>query len=159
MYGKRIGLYRVLVGKPLGIPRRSWKYNTKMSLRGMGWEGIHWIYLAHDRDMRRALVNMVMNPGVPKNAGNFVTSSKQVSLSRRSLLHGVSNKTLIVDKNSLSMWSHFRGNKCMLKMIFYIDLQCNDFTSVLSCRVVSDVKFSSLHCLLIFKIIKPCAAS
>jgi hypothetical protein len=32
-----------------------------MDLREIGWDGMDWIDLAHDRDQWRALVNMVMN--------------------------------------------------------------------------------------------------
>jgi hypothetical protein len=35
-------------------------------------------------------VNVVMNPRVPQNAGNFLISKELVSFSRRTLLHGVS---------------------------------------------------------------------
>jgi len=31
----------------------------------LGWEGVDWIHLAHDRDKCRALVNTVMNIRVP----------------------------------------------------------------------------------------------
>ena len=31
----------------------------------MGWKGMDWLDLAEDRDMRRALVNEVMNLRVP----------------------------------------------------------------------------------------------
>jgi hypothetical protein len=37
----------------------------KMDLREIGWNGIDWIELAHDRDEWRALVNTVMNLRVP----------------------------------------------------------------------------------------------
>ena len=47
--------------------------------------------LSYVFSVRRALVNVVMNSSVPKNTGNFLTSWKPVSLSRRTLLHGVSS--------------------------------------------------------------------
>jgi hypothetical protein len=49
-----------------------------------------WIEQAQDRDRLRALVNAAMNLWVPLNAGNFLTSCKSVSFSRRTLLNGVS---------------------------------------------------------------------
>jgi hypothetical protein len=36
--------------------------NIKMELRGIGWDGMDWIYLAQDKDQWRTLVNTVMNP-------------------------------------------------------------------------------------------------
>jgi transposase len=47
--------------RPLGRPRCRWVENIKMGLREVGWDGMDWIDLAHDRDQRMALVNMVMN--------------------------------------------------------------------------------------------------
>jgi hypothetical protein len=35
--------------------------NNKMDLREIGWSGIDWINLAHNRDQWRALVNTIMN--------------------------------------------------------------------------------------------------
>jgi hypothetical protein len=52
--------------------------------------GMDWIELAQDRDRWWALENAVMNLWVPQNVGNFLTSCKMVSFSRRTLLHGVS---------------------------------------------------------------------
>jgi hypothetical protein len=59
-----------LVGKPegkrpLGGPRCIWENNSRMDVREMGWEGVNWIQLARDRDLWRAVVNMVMNLRVP----------------------------------------------------------------------------------------------
>jgi hypothetical protein len=39
--------------------------NIKMDLREIGWDGVDWIGLAHDRDQWRALVNTVMKLRVP----------------------------------------------------------------------------------------------
>jgi hypothetical protein len=36
-----------------------------MDLKETGWGGEDWIYLAQDRDQRKALVNTVMNLPVP----------------------------------------------------------------------------------------------
>ena len=74
--GKRLGVYKVLVGKsegkkPLGRPRHRWEDNNKMDLQEVGCEDMDWIELAQDRDRWRALVNAVMYLRVPQNAGNF----------------------------------------------------------------------------------------
>jgi hypothetical protein len=81
-------MYMVLVGKPegkrpLGRPRHRGEDNINLGCGGMDW-----IELAQDR--LQALVNAVMNLWVPLHAGNFLTSCKQVSFSRRAMLHGVS---------------------------------------------------------------------
>jgi hypothetical protein len=49
--GEGRNLYRVLVGRPegkrpLGRPRRRWKYGIKMDLRETGWVCVEWIPLA-----------------------------------------------------------------------------------------------------------------
>jgi len=64
--GERIGVYWVLLGepegkRPLGRPRPRWKYNIKMNIKGVGFEGMVWIDLSEDRDRKRSLVNAVMN--------------------------------------------------------------------------------------------------
>jgi hypothetical protein len=41
---------------------------------GMGWEGLEWFDLAHDRNRWQVLVNAVMNIQVPYNVGNFLTA-------------------------------------------------------------------------------------
>jgi len=61
-----------------------------MDLKGVGFGGVDWIELAQGRDMWRAVVSAVMNLWVPQNTGNFLTSCKPVSFSRRTLLHRVS---------------------------------------------------------------------
>ena len=95
LWVRRRGMYRVLVGKPegsrqLGKPRRRWVDNIKMDLQELGCRYMDWIGLAQDRDRWRTHVSAVMNLRVPWNAGNFLTSCKPVSFSRRTLHHGVS---------------------------------------------------------------------
>jgi hypothetical protein len=68
--GEKKTAYRILVGKPEGKrplekPRRKWVDNTKMDLRGIGWDGMDWNDLAQVRDSWRALVNTVMNLRIP----------------------------------------------------------------------------------------------
>jgi hypothetical protein len=55
----------ILVGKPHGErppgrPRCRWVDNIKIDIREIGWDGMDWIDLAHDKDQWRALVNTVM---------------------------------------------------------------------------------------------------
>ena len=94
-YGWGEGVYRVLAGKPegkrpLGRPRRRWVDNIRMDLQEVVCGYRDWIGLAQDRDRWRTLVSAVMNLRVPWNTGNFLTSCKPVSFSRRTLHHGVS---------------------------------------------------------------------
>jgi hypothetical protein len=77
--GERIGVYRILVGKPgkkgpLSRPRLRWEDYNKMDLQQVGCGVVNWIELAHDRDRWRELVNVVMNLRVSQNAGNFLSS-------------------------------------------------------------------------------------
>ena len=89
------GVCRVLLGKPegripLGRPRHRWVGNIRMDLQEVGCGYMDWIGRAQDRDRWWMLVSAVMNLWVPRNAGNFLTSCKPVSFSRRTLHHGVS---------------------------------------------------------------------
>jgi hypothetical protein len=63
-----------------------WCYGLDRS--GSGWEQV------------AGIVNEVMNLRVTYSAGNFLSICKQVSCSRRNLLHTVSN--LLVSKNRLA---------------------------------------------------------
>jgi len=100
--GESRSIYMVLVGKPegklsfrfphqklLGRTRRRWEDNIKMDLQEVGCGGVDWIELAQDTDRWWALVTAVMNLRAQFDAGNFLTSRKPVSFSRRTLLHGV----------------------------------------------------------------------
>ena len=95
--GEEREVYRVLVGKPegkspLGRPRRRWVDNIRINLQEVGYGSVDWIGLAQDRDRWRTLVSAVMNLRVPWNAGNFLTSCKPASFSRRTLHQGVSKE-------------------------------------------------------------------
>jgi hypothetical protein len=68
--GEGRGVYRVLVGRPLGKRplgrlRHRWEYNIKMDLREIGIDGANWIQLAQDRVWWWAFVSTVMNLRVP----------------------------------------------------------------------------------------------
>jgi hypothetical protein len=68
--GEKRNVYGILVGKPeekrpLGRPRRRLVDNITMDLREIGWDGVDWIDVDHDRDQRRALVNTLINLRVP----------------------------------------------------------------------------------------------
>jgi len=63
---ERRNAYNVLVGRPegrrpLGKSRHRWEDNIKMELKEVGLGGMDWNDLAQDRDMWRALANVVMN--------------------------------------------------------------------------------------------------
>jgi hypothetical protein len=52
--------YRILAREPegkrrLGRPRRRWDDRIRIDLTDIGWEGVNWIHLAHDRDQWRSL--------------------------------------------------------------------------------------------------------
>jgi hypothetical protein len=131
--GERKGVCRVSVGKPegkrpLGRHRRKWEDYIKMDIQEVGCGGMDLTELAQDRDRWRAFVNTVMNILVPKNAGNFLTSCKPVSFSRRTVLHGVSNygKGGREDGRSCSFYLAFSGEAsplCFQSFIEYINVQ------------------------------------
>ena len=94
--GEERGVYRVLVGKhegerPLGRPRHRWE--DRLDLQKVECGGMGRIELIQDRDGCRALVNALMNLLFPWNAGSFLTGWKPISLSRKTLLRGVSRYT------------------------------------------------------------------
>jgi hypothetical protein len=51
--------------RSLGRPRNRWRNYIKMVIQEVGWGAMDWIDMAQDRDRRRAVVNTVMNLGVP----------------------------------------------------------------------------------------------
>ena len=77
---------------PLGRPRRSLEDNIKMDLQEVGGGCGDWMELAQDRDRW----GHGEEHSGSKNAGNFLTSCRTSSFSRRTLLHGVSK-----------YWAHF----------------------------------------------------
>jgi hypothetical protein len=47
--------------RPLVRPRHRWEDNIKVDVMEIVWEGMCGIDLVHDRDMWRAVVNVLMN--------------------------------------------------------------------------------------------------
>ena len=58
----------------------------------MGYEGKDWIHQAEDKDRWWALLDEVRNFRTPQNVEDFLTILELVSLSRRTLLFGVSKE-------------------------------------------------------------------
>jgi hypothetical protein len=93
--GEKRYTYRLLVGKPEGKrppgrPRRRWVDNIRMDLGEVGWSNVDWIGLAKDRNRWRALVNLVLNLRVPRNAGKLSSGLASSGLSASVQLHIVS---------------------------------------------------------------------
>jgi len=66
----RRGVYGVCVERPvgkrpLGKPRHRWEDNIEMDLQEVGRETMDWISVIRVGDRWRAIVNAVMNLGVP----------------------------------------------------------------------------------------------
>jgi len=91
--------------EPLGRPRRRWT-DIRMDLQEVECGYMDWIRLAQDRDGWRRLVSAVMNLRVPQNAGNFLTSCKPVSCSRRTPHHGVVIRQ-VDNQQFCHMWSYW----------------------------------------------------
>jgi hypothetical protein len=68
--GEKRNAYRILMAKPeekrpLARPRHEWVGNIKIDPRQAGWGGMDRSDLVQNRNQWRALVNMVINLGVP----------------------------------------------------------------------------------------------
>jgi hypothetical protein len=93
--GEKWNAYMLLVVKPegkrlLGRPRRRWVDNIRMDLVEVGCGDVNWIGLAQDRGRWRALVNSVLNLGVPLNAGKVSSVRTTRDLSSSVQFHRVS---------------------------------------------------------------------
>jgi hypothetical protein len=77
-------------------PRHRQEANIEVDLKDLRYNGVDCIYLAQDRDMLQDLVNTLVNPKVPWKVENILTSQATVSFSRRSVLHRVSLKVLVI---------------------------------------------------------------
>jgi hypothetical protein len=87
--------------RPLGRPRHRWVENIKMDLREIGLGGMHWIDLAQDRNIWRALLNTIMNLWVPYIAVKLLSIYRIGSYTGRTQLHEV--RRLICTKSLLTL--------------------------------------------------------
>jgi hypothetical protein len=55
----------MFVGSPLGRPRHRWENNIKLNFQEIRYRGVDWIELVQGKNRWRALVDAVMNLGVP----------------------------------------------------------------------------------------------
>jgi hypothetical protein len=60
--------------KLLGRPRRRWEDIIWFGFTEIGWDGMGWINLVHDRDEWKAHLNTAKNLQVPYNVGKFLSS-------------------------------------------------------------------------------------
>jgi hypothetical protein len=63
----------------------------KINVKERRCEVINWIQVIQDRVQWWAPINMIINICVSYKAGNFLTRRATISLSRRTLFHGVGN--------------------------------------------------------------------
>jgi hypothetical protein len=73
-----------------GRTGRRWEDNTETGLKDLECDGVDWIHLAQDRDVR-ALLNTIMNLRFPHNVGK--TRLTTISFSRKILPHGVKSRS------------------------------------------------------------------
>jgi hypothetical protein len=92
-YGGHTNAYRILVWKPEGMRHLEGQCIDEMIILKLiskiGWEGMHWINLAQDRDKSWACVNTVMKLQDPENVGSLLTTCETRRLSGRTLVYGV----------------------------------------------------------------------
>jgi hypothetical protein len=77
--GRKRSIYEVFIGnlegkRPVGKLRHKWEDNIKMDLKEIGCEGVDWVHLV--------LVNMVVDPWIPLNTGNFCSDWATVGFLR-----------------------------------------------------------------------------
>jgi len=93
-YGESRSIYIVLLGN---VKERdhledlmSVENNSKINPEEIEWEGLDWISIAEDRDKWWAVVNTVVNLVFHKMCGIFLTNWEKIILSKRTLLHALS---------------------------------------------------------------------
>jgi hypothetical protein len=78
-------VYKSLIGKPEGRPRRRLEDSIEMDLREICLEDVNWVHLAQDRDRSTALVNTAINLLASYKAGNFLSSRAYYQLLKNSV--------------------------------------------------------------------------
>ena len=89
---ENLNVCRILVGKTersMVRPRHRFKNNTKIYLKGIGWDDMGWIHLAQDKDKCRVHINAVIELSGSTECEEIFVYVKNFQVSQERLFHAV----------------------------------------------------------------------